>query len=202
MLTRFVRIQLIIFTIASVIGIAAMVARLHAGADTAGHRPHHRQAGIARRRRALPVQQRHLPRRRGRQGHRRKTVDGNHVEATLSLDTSPRIPANLVAKVRSVSAVGEQYVDLQPPNDSPPYLHDGSVIALADTAIPEPVGPDAGPAQHAGRNHPEGQARPLLDESFKAFNGAGYDIGSLLDSRSKLTKDLNGVADQSRALDR
>ena len=46
-----------------------------------------------------------------------QTVDGKRVEATLSLNTSPKIPANLKAKVRSVSAVGEQYVDLQPPND-------------------------------------------------------------------------------------
>ena len=53
------------------------------------------------------------------------------VKATLSLDNSPRIPADLKAEVRSMSAVGEQYVDLQPRADSPPYLRDGSVIAWA-----------------------------------------------------------------------
>ncbi|MCB0946506.1 MAG: mammalian cell entry protein, partial [Mycobacterium sp.] len=37
-------------------------------------------------------------------------------------------------------------------------------------------------------------------ESFKAFNGAGFDIQSLLDSSSKLSGDLNGVSDQTRAL--
>ena len=31
---------------------------------------------------------------------------------------------------------------------------------------------------------PKDQLSPLLDESFKAFNGAGYDFGSLLDSSS------------------
>ena len=39
-------------------------------------------------------------------------------EATLTLDTSPKIPADLQAEVRSVSAVGEQYVDLRPRTDS------------------------------------------------------------------------------------
>ena len=48
------------------------------------------------------------------------TADG--AEATLSLGTSPKIPADLQAEVRSVSAVGEQYVDLRPRTDSPPYL--------------------------------------------------------------------------------
>ena len=51
-------------------------------------------------------------------------------KATLSLSTSPKVPADLTAQVLSVSAVGEQYVDLQPKTDSPPYLHDGSAATL------------------------------------------------------------------------
>src|SRR3981081_3953665 len=48
-------------------------------------------------------------------------------KATLSLNTSPKIPADLQADVRSISAVGEQYVDLRPRTHSGPYLRDGSV---------------------------------------------------------------------------
>jgi virulence factor Mce-like protein len=62
-------------------------------------------------------------------------------KATLSLDTSLQIPADLKAEVHSISAVGEYYVDLLPRTDSPPYLHDGSVIAMSDTTIPRPIGP-------------------------------------------------------------
>jgi len=40
----------------------------------------------------------------------------------------------------------------------------------------------------------------LLDESFKAFNGAGYDFGSLFDSSAQVSGDLNGVADRARSL--
>ena len=46
----------------------------------------------------------------------RATRDG--AEATLSLATSPKIPADLEARVLSVSAVGEQYVDLLPRTDA------------------------------------------------------------------------------------
>ena len=95
--------------------------------------------------------------------------------------------------MRSVSAVGEQYVDLQPPNDAPPYLQDGSVIALDQTAIPEPVGPMLDRLSALVGTIPKDKLGPLLDESFTAFNGAGYDIGSLLDSSSKVIGDLNGV---------
>jgi len=63
------------------------------------------------------------------------------VKATLSLCHSPKIPADLIAEVRSVSAIGELYVDLRPRTRSGPYLHDGSVIARADTELPAAVGP-------------------------------------------------------------
>ncbi|PRC49972.1 virulence factor Mce, partial [Mycobacterium sp. ITM-2017-0098] len=68
----------------------------------------------------------------------RPTADG--VVVRMSLNTSPKIPADLQANVRSVSAVGEQYVDLVPRSDSAPYLDDGSVIVADQTSIPQPVG--------------------------------------------------------------
>ena len=60
-------------------------------------------------------------------------VSRNQATATLKLDTSPKIPADVVAEVRSVSAVGEQYVELLPRTDSPPYLQDGWVITARGT---------------------------------------------------------------------
>lgn len=43
-------------------------------------------------------------------------------KATLQLDTSPKILADVHAAVRSMSAVGEQYVDLVPRSESGPYI--------------------------------------------------------------------------------
>jgi phospholipid/cholesterol/gamma-HCH transport system substrate-binding protein len=121
-------------------------------------------------------------------------------EATLSLGRSPKIPANLQAEVRSVSAVGEQYVDLRPRTDSPPYLHDGSVIAMRDTTIPQPVGPMLDRVSALIDSIPKDKLNALLDESFKGFNGAGYDLGSLFDSAATISGDLKPVADRIRTL--
>src|SRR4051812_47678927 len=113
MLTRFVRIQLTIFTIASVIGITTMVF-------------HYMQVptllGIGR----LTVKL-ELPDTGGLYRFSNVTYRGVQIgkvtavaptatgaEATLSIDTSPQIPANVRASVHSISAVGEQYVDLVP----------------------------------------------------------------------------------------
>jgi phospholipid/cholesterol/gamma-HCH transport system substrate-binding protein len=120
--------------------------------------------------------------------------------ATLTINTSPKVPANLQADVRSISAVGEQYVDLRPRTDSGPYLTEGSVIPVQDTTIPQAVGPMLDQVNSLIKSIPGDRLSDLLDESYKGFNGAGDDLASLFDSSSKLSGDLNGVADRTRAL--
>ncbi|MGH3358752.1 MAG: MlaD family protein, partial [Nocardioidaceae bacterium] len=59
------------------------------------------------------------------------------VDATLTIeDDADDIPSDLTAVVANKSAVGEQYLDLQPKTDSEPYLEDGSTIAQSDTRTP------------------------------------------------------------------
>ncbi|OBB17652.1 virulence factor Mce [Mycolicibacterium setense] len=200
MLTRFVRTQLVIFAVVSVVGVSMMmftymqvptllgVGRLTVTVELPASGGLYQFSNVTYRGvqvgKVTDVQ----------------VVDGTRVNATLSLNTTPKIPANLVAQVRSMSAVGEQYLDLQPHDDSPPYLHNGSVISLADTKIPQKVGPMLDQLNALVTTIPQDKLSVLLDESFKGFDGAGYDLGSLLDSSSKLTGDLNGAADQMRAL--
>jgi phospholipid/cholesterol/gamma-HCH transport system substrate-binding protein len=199
MLTRLVRTQLILFTIASVIGITAMIfvylqvpTLLGIGRLTVTLQlPHtgglYRFGNVTYR--GVQV---------GRVTRVEPTADG--ATAELSLDTSPRIPADVRANVRSASAVGEQYVDLIPRSDGPPFLQDGSVIASQDASVPQPVGPVLDQLSAMVKSIPKDKLSGLLDESFHAFNGAGYDIGSLLDSGSRITADANAAAENTRML--
>lgn len=199
MLTRFVRNQLIIFTIASIIGVAVMLftymqvptllglGRINVKLELPAAGGLYQFSNVTYR--GVQV---------GKVTGVKLTENG--AEATLTLDTSPKIPADLQAEVRSVSAVGEQYVDLRPRTDSGPYLEDGSVIAKDNTTIPQAVGPMLDQVSELVDSIPEGRFADLLDESYKAFNGIGPDFQSLLDSASKLTADVNGVSDQTRSL--
>lgn len=199
MLTRFVRNQLIIFTIASIVGVAVMLftymqvptllglGRINVKLQLPAAGGLYRFSNVTYR--GVEV---------GKVTDVKLTPDG--AEATLTLDTSPKIPADLKAEVRSVSAVGEQYVDLRPSTDSGPYLQDGSVIAQENTTIPQEVGPMLDQVSSLVQSIPKDRISDLLDESFKAFNGAGPDFGSLLDSAAKVTGDVSGVSDQTRAL--
>jgi virulence factor Mce-like protein len=199
MLTRFIKIQLAIFTVVSIIGVAVM-AFTYIQAPTL--------LGVGR----LTVTLK-LPSSGGLYRFSNVTYRGVEVgkvtdvkltptgaEATLSIATSPKIPADLQANVQSVSAVGEQYVDLQPRTDSGPYLQDDSTITVENVTIPAPVGPVLDKVSNLVGTFPKDRLAALLDETYKGFNGAGDDFGSLLDSGAKLSADLNGVADQTRTL--
>jgi phospholipid/cholesterol/gamma-HCH transport system substrate-binding protein len=199
MLTRFVRIQLTIFIIVSFVGLAAMVfeymqvptllgiGRLTVKLELPDTGGLYRFGNVTYR--GVEV---------GKVTAVGPTADG--AEATLSIDTSPRIPADVHAAVRSMSAVGEQYVDLVPRSQSAPYLHDGSVIAARDASIPPPVGPMLDKLSALTNSIPKDKLRNLLDESFAAFNGAGYDFQSLLDSSATISRDARDTADHTRGL--
>ncbi|CAJ1581278.1 MlaD family protein [[Mycobacterium] wendilense] len=199
MLTRFVRTQLILFTIASIVGVAVMLF---------AYMQLPTLLGVGR----LTVTM-NLPATGGLYQFSNVTYRGSQIgkvtsveltetgaRATLSLDRSPKIPADLQAQVLSMSAVGEQYVDLQPRTDSGPYLENGAVIAMEDTTIPQEVGPMLDQVSALMDTIPKDQLSHLLDETFEAFNGTGYDFGSLLDSASTITRDANAISDRTRAL--
>ncbi|MGB6515827.1 MAG: MCE family protein [Mycobacterium sp.] len=199
MLTRFVRIQLAVFAIVGIIGIIAMVlfyiqlptllgiGRMTVTLDLPATGGLYRFSNVTY---------------RGVQVGKVTAValTANGAKATLSLGTSPRIPANLQADVLSVSAGGEQYVDLRPRTDSAPYLHNGSVIAMRDTTIPQAVGPMLDQLNALIKSLPKNKIGQLLDESFQAFNGAGYDLGSLSDATSRISTDANSVVERTRTL--
>jgi phospholipid/cholesterol/gamma-HCH transport system substrate-binding protein len=120
--------------------------------------------------------------------------------ATLSLVSTPHIPTDLQAQVRSVSAIGEQYVELRPRTNSGPYLQDGSVIPLRDTTIPQQVGPMLDQLSALLGSIPKDSLAQLLDQSSQGLGGAGYDLGSLIDSSSRVVGDLSSSAEQTRRL--
>ncbi|WP_082978443.1 MCE family protein, partial [Mycobacterium sp. 1081908.1] len=94
----------------------------------------------------------------------------------------------------------EQYVDLRPRHNAGPYLEDGSVIPVERTTIPQAVGPMLDRVSALIDSIPKGKMSALLDESFRGLNGAGFDLGSLLDSGARVSRDASAVADRTRTL--
>ena len=102
------------------------------------------------------------------------THDG--VDAYLDIDNGwdDKIPADTLAVVGNRSAVGEQYVDLQPQTDNGPYLHDGSQIA--DGRHPHPAADPEAAGRHLAHRRvgePEARCARPSTSSGTAFAGTG-----------------------------
>jgi phospholipid/cholesterol/gamma-HCH transport system substrate-binding protein len=107
--------------------------------------------------------------------------DGVRVTLTIDPDADP-IPVDTEAFVATRSAVGEQYVDLRPAAEGGPYLEDGSVIPVENTAIPVPVEQLLLHMDGLVGSIDQENLRIVIDELGQAFAGAGDDLGRLIDN--------------------
>ncbi|WP_179472259.1 MCE family protein [Mycolicibacterium vinylchloridicum] len=199
MLTRLIRIQLVIFGIVSLVGLLLMtfvflqvptllgIGKITVTLQLPSGGGLYRFSNVTYR--GVQV---------GKVTALRLTKQG--AEATLSLDTSPKIPVDLRAEVRSASAIGEQYVDLRPQSASGPYLHDGSVIGRQQSTVPQAVGPMLDRVSALVNSIPGDKLSLLIDESDTGLRGAGYDLSSLVDSSATVVGRISGVGDRARML--
>ncbi|TFV49460.1 MlaD family protein [Blastococcus sp. TF02A-35] len=111
--------------------------------------------------------------------------DGVRVTLTIDPDTEP-IPADTTALVATRSAVGEQYVILEPDDDEGPYLEDGAVIPQERTSIPIPVEQLLLNVDRLANSIDKENLRIVVDELGQAFAGSGDDLGRLIDNGNLL----------------
>ncbi|MGO4254847.1 MCE family protein [Marmoricola sp. RAF53] len=127
------------------------------------------------------------------------TDDG--VNVVLRIDkTHDDIPADTLARVANKSAVGEQYVDLEPKTDEAPYLKDGSVIAPADTAVPVSTTEILTNLDGLVQSVPQDQLRTTVSELGAAFQGTGDDLGRIIDTSNEFIRAANDNFDVTTAL--
>jgi len=129
------------------------------------------------------------------------TLTDDSVEAHMRLNTDYRIPENVTATVKSVSAVGEQYIDLVPPDKpSNAALHDGSRIDESRTAIGQDVEGLLQQADALVSSISNTRLHDLLRETFKAFNGSGPELARLIQSARLLVDEANASWPQTSQL--
>ncbi|BBZ15587.1 MCE family protein [Mycobacterium branderi] len=111
------------------------------------------------------------------------------VEAQLQLDSDIRIPADLEAQVHSVSAVGEQYVDLTPRSSNGPSLKNGDVIPADRTYVPPDINSLLEATNRGLTAIPRGNLKTVVDESYTAVGGLGPELSRLVKGTSELSID-------------
>jgi phospholipid/cholesterol/gamma-HCH transport system substrate-binding protein len=123
------------------------------------------------------------------------------VDATMRLNSGTTVPSNVTASVKSVSAIGEQYIDLVPPaHPAESKLHNGSRIARDNTAIGVEVATLLHQSETLVNSVADTRLRDLLHETFTAFNGSGPELARLIESARLLVDEANATFPQTSQL--
>jgi phospholipid/cholesterol/gamma-HCH transport system substrate-binding protein len=119
-------------------------------------------------------------------------LNPNGVTAEMRLNSGTPIPSNVTATVKSVSAVGEQYIDLVPPSSpASTKLHNGSRIDRANTRIGQDVADLLKRAETLVNSLGDTRLKELLHETFQAANGSGPELARLIESARLLVDEAN-----------
>ncbi|MCD2189478.1 MCE family protein [Actinomycetospora soli] len=135
----------------------------------------------------------------GKVGDMRVTPGGLETELEIEND-APEVPANAIAVIANRSAVGEQYVDLQPTRDGGPYFQDGDVIPVDRVRTPTQVDGLLANLNSLATSVPLPELRTTVDELYTAFDRTGPDLQRLLDSSNALVGDAIRNLPQTRQL--
>lgn len=199
LLTRFVRIQLLIFSIITVVSLVVM-----------GIFYMQIPAAVGLGKEKVYVE---LPNTGGIYGtanvtYRGVTVgkvtavdlDPRGVRVTASIDSDADIPADVTAEVHSASAIGEQYIDFVPRSDRGGFLGDGATIPVDRVTVPQPIGPMIDQVNTSLESLPPAQLNSLIDEASRAFVGTGPDLHNLVSAGNSLISSTHDNLDMLSSL--
>ena len=163
MLTRFIKIQLVLFTILTVIALAVLGLYYLRLPSMVGVGQYTLYAELPR---SGGLYATGNVTYRGTQIGKVTAVEPteNGARATMSISNEFKIPVDSAANVHSVSAIGEQYLDLVSPDENPgQYFSPGQTITKG--AVPSEVGPALDAANDGLAVLPKEKVDSLLTET-------------------------------------
>ena len=185
MLSRFIKFQLVLFTILTILAIGVLVWYYLRVPSLVGIGQYKLYA--------------ELPRSGGLYATANITYRGTQIgkvtaveptedgaRATMSIDDRYKIPVDATANVHSVSAIGEQFLDLVSTGNPGQYLSDGQTITEA--TVPSEVGPVLDATNRGLAVLPKEKIDSLLTETSKAVGGLGPALQRLVDGTTNLAQ--------------
>lgn len=199
MISRLIRVQLVVFVLVSVLGVGAMLLVYVRLPEVLGVGVHHLTVDFAKNA-GLYSNAKVLYRgvEIGQVNAVLATPAGAEVDLVVRDDTP--LPADSTAAIRSVSAAGEQYVEFASPTGRAPYLPAGATVPVARTVLPTDIGPLLDQVQALLASVPKQDLTSVIDEAYRAFDGAGPDLGRLLDGTRDLVTEAQRNIDPTRTL--
>ena len=199
MLTRFIKRQLVLFTILTVVALLVLggyylriptlvgIGQYHLKADLPASGGLYPTANVTYR--GITI---------GKVTDVEPTEKG--AQATMSISNQYKIPLDAIANVHSVSAVGEQYLDLVSKGKASGFFSDGQTMLEQNAAcgpgpscrntVPKEIGPALDTANRGLEVLPKDKIGQLLDETADAVGGLGPALQRLVDSTQAIVGDF------------
>ncbi|VEG51029.1 virulence factor Mce family protein [Mycolicibacterium aurum] len=185
MLTRFIKFQLILFTILTIVALSVLGLYYLRLPSLAGVGQYSLYAELPR---SGGLYETANVTYRGSQIGKVTAVEPTETgaRATMSIDNKYKIPVDASANVHSVSAIGEQYLDLVSTSETTQYLSPGQTIT--DSTVPAEVGPALDAANNGLAALPREKIDSLLTETSLAVGGLGPSLQRLVESTTNLAE--------------
>ena len=126
-------------------------------------------------------------------------VSAVHLEPTqvvvdMAINHGTKIPENVTASVKELTAAGEQYMDLVPPSTDPPYLRGGYTIPVGHTSVPVSIGQLLNTVNSLVNSLSAADLNTLSRALAQGLQGAGQDLRSIIVDGTTLLEALQSAA--------
>ena len=128
------------------------------------------------------------------------SVDGRGIRLDLAIKEGTRIPQDSPIFVHNLSAVGEQYLDIEPADAQGPYLQDGDTLAGNQDSLPVDEGDLLVQVDQLVRSVDKKRLSTVIHELGLMFDNTGRPLQTMLDSGSKLIDEASLHQPQTVAL--
>ncbi len=113
------------------------------------------------------------------------------ITATVQLSGGTQIPKDSAVKVRSLSPVGEQYLDFQPRSEGEPYFADGDTVKASSVDLPQTLGNLSITLNELIEQIDPQQVKTVLGEVSTGIGGVEQDMRTLVRDGSRLLRTVD-----------
>ncbi|MFC5731310.1 MULTISPECIES: MlaD family protein [Nocardioides] len=119
------------------------------------------------------------------------------VDVTVQLEDETRLPLDSKIYVHNLSAVGEQYLDFQPPDEDGPYAENGSRFQGDERSLPVDEGDLLVDLNQFVSSVDKESLQKVVKELGLMFNDSGDDLQRLLDGGSTFIAEAEAHTDET-----
>ena len=126
------------------------------------------------------------------------TTDG--VEIEMAIEEEVKLPTDSEIHVHNLSAVGEQYLDFQPPDEDGPYAKDGTVFHGDQSSLPVDEADLLVDLDDFVGSVDKKSLQVVVEELGVLFGDTGRELQALLDNGSVFIREASAHTDETVAL--